>query len=573
MYLSIDWENIDITNLILYILGALVLAFILILIIRRIFFYNRKNRKMVRDLKRKYDYIHSLLLNQDAGYINRLESVANVNLLARPQFEEYNKRYTMLRDQTDAYAVQALRKMNENIQSKHKRQFKEVYNRQKPAIIIFERDVLALNKELSQLVKPEEDARQAAVEQKEYLRQLVNKYQNHRDELMLVEDSFDKAFANMEKIFASYDKAVEIGNYDESKEILKKISKIILSLDKITDVLPELCLKAATVVPQKIDDMERQFNQMSAEGYPLHHITSRPGIDGMRTDLNAIISDIKQFDVQNVSENLNKISDRINEILTAFGREKDQRVIFENEYDGVYNNVIEIERSFIKLANRMPTIQNIYTMDNEKVQELEIIKNQIDQVSLIKRTLDTFIHSSTRQPYSLLVDKMHNLADKTIATKQLIDAYHTYLENLKTDAENAFTLINALFYKLKAAEKSVRDVGVNKYAEQFASSFDKCYSLISTINDLLHVQPIDLVAVNGTVAQLQNKAETLLNQIDKDYNLAILAENAIVYANVYRGTFTDVQTMLRQDELSFNDGGFEQAYIDAGNILKRYRSN
>jgi hypothetical protein len=31
--------------------------------------------------------------------------------------------------------------------------------------------------------------------------------------------------------------------------------------------------------------------------------------------------------------------------------------------------------------------------------------------------------------------------------------------------------------------------------------------------------------------------------------------------------------MLRQDELSFNDGGFEQAYIDAGNILKRYRAN
>lgn len=293
----------------------------------------------------------------------------------------------------------------------------------------------------------------------------------------------------------------------------------------------------------------------------------------MRTDLATIISSIKQFDIPNVSDNLDKISDRINEILTAFGREKEQRVIFENEYDDVYNNVIEIERSFIKLANRMPSIQNIYAMDEEKVQELEIIKNQIDQVSLIKRTLDTFIHSSTRQPYSLLVDKMHNLANKTIATKQLIDAYHAYLENLKVDAENAFTLINALFYKLKAAEKSVRDVGVSKYAEQFASSFDKCYSLISMINDLLHVQPIDLVAVNATVGQLQTKAETLLNQIDKDYNLAILAENAIVYANVYRGTFTDVQTMLRQDELSFNDGGFEQAYIDAGNILKRYRAN
>ena len=90
------------------------------------------------------------------------------------------------------------------------------------------------------------------------------------------------------------------------------------------------------------------------------------------------------------------------------------------------------------------------------------------------------------------------------------------------------------------------------------------------INDLVHHQPIDVVEVASITAQLRERSTNLLSDLESELHLATLAENAIVYANNYRYNFSDIKNTLEQDEALFFQGEFEKAYIDAGNVLKKY---
>ena len=53
----------------------------------------------------------------------------------------------------------------------------------------------------------------------------------------------------------------------------------------------------------------------------------------------------------------------------------------------------------------------------------------------------------------------------------------------------------------------------------------------------------------------------------------LLAENAIMYANTGRSHLSDIDQLVAQAETFFNEGDFEQAYIIAGNALKKIKAN
>ena len=103
-------------------------------------------------------------------------------------------------------------------------------------------------------------------------------------------------------------------------------------------------------------------------------------------------------------------------------------------------------------------------------------------ISLIqKRMLDSFTHSSTRQPYSVLVEKMMQLKEEFEVTEQLLGHYFTHIDSLRTDAENAHGLIKVLFFELKKAEAKLREMQVEAFAKTLVSDFSRTYELIDLI--------------------------------------------------------------------------------------------
>ncbi len=86
--------------------------------------------------------------------------------------------------------------------------------------------------------------------------------------------------------------------------------------------------------------------------------------------------------------------------------------------------------------------------------------------------------------------------------------------------------------------------------------------------------PIDVDQINSNVKELKALKEDILENgaIAQDFNVKVLAENAIIYANRERHHFSDIDDLVKQAESLYNNGDFEQSYVVAGNALDKIRT-
>lgn len=563
--------DLSTNNIIIICVVSVFVIFDIYYLVSHFLLTTRKFKRLTRELERKYEYLHALLIGQDGQYIKRIEIISRSNLLYVEIHDNYFKRFKDIMEQGDKQALLAISSLKDMIAAKKKKGFKDVYVKNKSVVVAYEQDVNNLNRDLVKIIKPEEDCRQASLAQKEELRRVRDDFRAHQSEIKLVEGAFERAFDGIEHIFQDYEEQVECANYDEAMAMLPHVSKILELLDNVLIGLPALCVMVQTIVPQKIEKLKIEYDAMVKQGYPLHHLIVNGGIDEMKGELNNIINRLQQLDTSGLTGELNAMIERVDNYLKDFDKEKEACDVFTKEYPGIYDTVTTLQQRFIRLCNNLPAIKKVYVVDESYDGKVTEIQSDINLLGNIKRTLDTFIHSATKQPYSVLVKKMHELTDSSAKVTSAMDEFQNYLKSLKTDSEEAYGMINSYFIRLKTAEKTLRDMNVSAYSEKLNPRFDQAYSSLEVIDNALQVMPIDVKTINANIKMLKEEGQALLEEVDAQYNLSVLAENAIVYANRDRQHLSDIQKLVSQSEAMFYEGNFEKSYIETGNILKEIR--
>ncbi len=563
-YLSLGWE------IILWgLLGLVGLALIIFLLVKFVF-VGRKVKKQFAELNRRIDLARSTLLNKDTQHLRRIESISDVNLLMRPTYDAFYRRFTEIREIDDRRAQKALQTLNE-AQIKGAKDFRKIYPEQRAIIQDYEFKVNELDRDLVQVIQPESDSREASVADKEKYRLIKRIYRENKHELELVDFSFNRIFARLEELFKQYDNALNGAYYDEAEQYLHKIRLFLSELEKALEILPLLCVKTSTLIPQKLQQIRQRYEAMEKNNIPLQHLLINQNIEQFEIVIEDVEKRLKQFETQGVDQVLNDIDRKINKIFDCMDYEIEQRDIYLSQFEASYHNVTEMERKYIRLVNMMPKIKEVYFISEEKELELQMIKVSIDNMSNTKRTLDNFIHSSTKQPYSVLVENMRLMQDESNNTEHLIDEYMFFINSLRSDSEKAFSLIKDCFFKFKQAEMLLRDLNVESLNNQLSDKFDRGYKLIDSIYSLISVTPIDVSKVNIDTKELEELSKTFLEYIEKQVSLAHLAENAIIHLNRYRYELSDMQTLGLEVEKLFYAGRFEEAYQKSAQPFTRLK--
>ncbi|HBF68905.1 MAG TPA: hypothetical protein DDW20_06340 [Firmicutes bacterium] len=551
--------------------GSVVLLVIIFVILYFTVFKKTKIKKEIRNLESRFQYLHALLIGQDAQYVKRLEIISRTNLLYVDVHTRFLKKFKEIRDKYDSKAQSTINNLKDLLSAKKYKVLNEALPDSKDIIKVFEDKVNELNNELLKVVKPEEDCRQASLSLKENYRRIKQEYYAKQSDLQLMSDSFEEIFKYVDSLFEQFENFVESAQYDDANTILPKIQKILIEVSNAMGELPNLCASVISVVPDKISSLENAYELMQQENYPLHHLGVSRTIKDMRDELNELTIRIRQFDITGVSGRIDFILSRIDEFFVSFDEEKKAKEKFDVENDSIYSNVNTIERRFIKLCNTIPEVGKVYIINDEHQAKITSINNDINKLGALKRSLDTLIHSSTKQPYTLLIEKMDELKDASESVITEMDDFSNYISSLRTDSENAYHLIYDYFFKIKENEKIVKDINVEKISQKYQSKFDRLYTLLNSIYNLLLVTPIDVDKINNYVNEVHDINNQIFDKgaIYQDYNMMIAATNAIIYANRKRQHTTEISSLIDQAEELFNDGEFEQSYIIAGNALSK----
>ena len=558
--------------------SAIILSIVLIALAIGLYFLisRLRIRKEIHDIERKFTYLHSFLIGQCASNIRRLDVIARSNLLYVDTHTRFLKRFKELRDKKDVQTQNSISNTKGLLKEKKFKQFRESLGETKTILAAYEKDVNQLSSDLIAVIKPEEDARQTALTLKEDLRRIKQDFYSKEADLELVHASIDLIFKRVEELFTTFDGYIECAQYDDANEILKEISPLLKYTSQALYELPKLCVMVNSLVPDKIEHLKNSLNEMNEARFPLSHLSVPQAISIMENDLAINRTRIKQFNLRDVEKSLNDIINKCDEIETKFEEEKNARHDFESNNETIYKGVNAVERRFVKLANTIPEIEKIYVINEEHKAKFESLHQDVDNLSSLKIALNTYVHSSNKQPYSLIVEKMNELKRITESVSSELDLFHKYLLSLKDDSQSAYNLIFDIYNQLKDAEKILRDINIENITKKYEEKINHSYELFDEIKERLFSKPIPVDEVNALASELSEIASTLLSengQIAQEYNMMILAKSTIMYANRGRSDFADIAQILEHADLLYNNGEFEQAYVLSGDALKKIRAH
>lgn len=559
-------EPVGIALIIVGIVVVLIAAFILLYIF---VLSHNAYKKQIRELEKKFSYFDALLVGQDSQYIHHLEIVSRTNLLYVEKYNTYSKKFKEVFDNDDKFAESMIKQLNSLVASKQYKNIKSVIADARKAIGIFEESVNNLDSELYEIVRPEEEARQAILKLKENYRRVKQIFYSNSNDLELVASSFSKVFDKLDSSFVEFENHIESAEYEEANELLPVISKVIAALEDALSQLPNLCIMVQSVVPEKIEQLTNEYTAIERKGVPLFNLSYRHRVDEWNKTLEELKAQLISLQCNGVNEKIERIQSEIEKTRELLNVEMDDKSIFEQAADRLYKSAISLEKDFLKVCSLLPEVEKIYIISDEQRQHIEDLKQSMNKMGASKRTLDNFIHSGTKQPYSILRRKLDDLQqDFNVADKGLND-FKAYIDALRNSCEEAYSLVFVYYYRCKQTEAILREIDIPSFAEQYQEQIETCYGLLNEIDRTLKIQPINVSIVDDKVEQLKAIANKLFDEVENKYREEQLAESAIVYANRDRHHQADVHQQLSVLENSFFTGEFIKVYHDANALYRR----
>ena len=553
------------------VLVIIIFIFAMITIFRRVIKKHKFN-KLVRDIENKYEYVHALLIGQDSSYLKRIYAISSCNLLYAEVYNNFLKQYEELLQTQDEQAQTALKMLKDSLDKTKGKSKKENIKRNKEILEEYVKQVENFSNELKSTLQKEEDAQVKSLQQKETLRNLKNSYFENRQALRLVENSFDILFQNIDEAFKRYDEAIDCANYDEVDKILLRIGSALQELEPVLEKLPLLCAKVENVVPSKIANLQAKYDEMISQQFPLNHLHVSATISEFDGIIENITLRLRAFDLTNCNEELDNIILNVDNVLALFDKEVEAKNEYENDVDDIYHEVKNLENKFIKICNIIPEVKKDYILQDKYINDIDVIKFNISRLGVIKRTLDNYIHSNIKQPYTLLNSKCNELKEESRIVGIKLNDFSAYLLSLESDYNASGDIIYQSYFELKESKKVVHETYVEKFKEQINPKLDKAFAMLDEIDNNLKKHPIDMQLINDLVLKFVKYKEELTKEIEENSNFALITENLVVYANKDRHHLSDMRVLLTQIEESFFEGEFERSYLDAGNTTKKLKS-
>lgn len=548
--------------------GAIVLGVLLFLLYHFVISRNRIKHQ-VRELQKKYSYLDALLIGQDSQYIHRLEIISRTNLLYVDKHEKFSRRFKEIYENDDKFAESMLKQLNALISNKQFKNIKTVIGDTKKAMKVFEDKVNALDNDLYTLIKPEEDSRQSILKLKENYRRVKQTFYANSSDLDLVSSSINQVFDKLDQMFVEFETHIESAEYDDAQGLLPTISKVVTALESALSQLPNLCILVNTVIPEKIEVLKKDYEVLEAQGLPLYNLAFQTKLGEWNNDLNIIRTRLTKLQIGNIMESLDALQSEIEEMRELLNNEQNDKNFFEAHNEEIYQNVVDLEKSFLKICSLLPELYRTYVVTDERKEKVEALKQTMNSLGTTKQSLDNYVHSSLKQPYSTLKGKLDELNNQYATAKEGMEEFKQYIEFLKTSSEEAYTLVFVYYYRLKQEESLLREIAIPEFSEPYHVRIEDCYDLLNEIDKAIKVQPIAVDEINEKVATLKGSASALFDEIENKFREMQLAESAIVYANRDRNHQDDVHQQLSALEQEFYKGEFVKVYHEANAIFKR----
>ena len=552
----------------LFAIGYYFLTMIIIVIVLLVISNKTKKKYLaqINELERQKNLVISAGILSE---LNKVESLINNDDL-RKKYESWQKRFNEIKNDDIPKITDLINEVQEYFETKD-------YANLKASIIKTEMDLNYLQTksgilldEIKEITLSEERNRDKITKLKAEYRNVLTTYKEDPESYSKIKTPLELQFENVDKLFASFENAMDKNAYTEAPKIVKAIDDIVSNLNEIINETKTICLYGENLIPKKIEDIKLIYKKMVQSGYNLDYLNIEYNIEEANKKIIDIFQRLNVLDVEDSIFELKTMHDYFDSLYNDFENEKVSKRLFDDYMRSIGIKLSKLEKISQELFKKVDELKYSYDLTDEEVASIiEIKDNIIDNHNSYDHIIDIFRNKTLA--YSKLASEMENINNKLLKNEDRLNHTLETLSSLKDDelrAKEQLAEIEEILKdcKLKAREYKLPVVPKNYYVE-FAEASLAIKEMIAE----LEKRPISIKVLNMRVDTARDLVLKVYNTINETIKTAKMAEMAIVYGNRYRVVNKDVDFGLTKAENSFYKGNYkiclEQA-ISAINIVE-----
>lgn len=519
------------------------------------------------NLRESYKELNNQLTSFCKTNLTRLETLGKHSQTLQNTYDERKKQYDEIYQRKDRAILNSLNSIDELLKDKNFRQVREIERDVEADIQAYARTISSFSADLSTLLQEDTDIHSSAVAVKSKLRQIREFYQGHSMELKGLEDSFEIILQDADNAIEKFNELADCTKYDEAKEVLKELDGILTATVSIMDQLPLLQASVTTVLPNKLDELMNTYQEMLENQYVVEYLDVERKVSDMRHELDLLRSKLAFLDISGVKDEIDALQTEITDINAAFEQEKQAKENFLHSQSYLDESTYSIESSYSRHINNIRKLQSVYLLDQKYVDQMYALKSDVESIGFLKRDLDSYLDTSNRKPYTIIMKKLSEMKSEVTKTNRTMSDYQNYLNSLKVTIDQVFSGLQECFVNLSVRRQKVRLLGVETYRVSTKPKFDRFFDTICEIAKMLEVFPLNVPEIDAKFRSFQSDCKYFLSDIDQNLEYADGAEQGIVYGNFYRIEFNDCDSMLRSAENDYQSGNFKQSFEIVSKVL------
>jgi septation ring formation regulator len=420
--------------------------------------------------------------------------------------------------------------------------------------------------EVQEITLSEEKNREILTNLKSSYRTLLQTFENTKEDYGDIANSIELQFENIERRFQDFESAMENNDYDEVSHIVKAIDDMVKHMQVVIDEVPSIVITTTIIIPKRIGEILRTYENMQSEGYQLDFLNVEYNIDEINKKISDILDRVKVLNLEEVIFELKTFIEYFDNLFNDFEREKLTKKVFEESILVFKTKMVRLNRIVNEFYDQLTVLKKNYFLSKEELDLLDTLSCDLKEINIDFKALTDTVRTKVF-PYSKLNKELDTLALRLSKIEERLESIISSLGSMKDDevrAKEQFTDINNFLMKAKSR---MREYKLPVVPNNYFIELKEAGTAMKEITVELEKKPIDISILNTRVDTARDLVLKLYNTTNEMVKTSELAEMAIVYGNRYRSTKVKIEEGLSKAEMYFIKGDYKRSLEIAINTI------
>lgn len=546
----------------------IVLIILVVLLVITIIVLYRKNREVkkliaqLEVLEVDFNTIKSMPLTFK---LNKARAMSKVNEFIKEDIEEYINSYDTTQKAIDRLTT-LFASAEDNISLDNINDARHDIAEIEDLAGITLKSVETLNDKLDDILLQEVQLRSKVTDLKERFRQIKHSLLKNSNLLEFSEDVINNYTENAENEFSSFEEWMYISEFDKAEVSLEKISTYLNNLDEILLELPQLLPVAKEVIPSKIANVSSLYSEVRNVDLYLDHLDVTQSLSTISKNLSSDLANLRSGDVSKVKTSLDASNQNLDDLSEKLKYELESQKDLVKITQSISQKIKAAKQSFLSIDNNYNLISQKYDFSDLKIEiekTKDNYKNLIDEYNTLQTTFNKFT------PATKMLEELEAASEKLNVLFEDVYNLDKKIEDIVADENRARQQLLKLHLIINEVQVKINEYKLPSISNDYKEDVKIAKLHVRNIESLLSDKKLNLKLLNSTLTESIDYVYKLYNNVNNIVGMAIMVENAVVFANRYRSTYPEVDSELSKTELYFRNGEYTQSLTTVLELIEK----